>query len=237
MKSGSSSTEILLHQGANSHKIGNTASGSTLFLRQQRGLKLTMSRRHNHLASLFSFIPHLFLLHFCFFDPIWLWNCSCYNVQKKNCNFFCHPEDEGSCLSAGLTYCILRVEDVGGRWVVYDDDFTELPAQSAEVFDVVSSVENTGFPEEPGAKYPPLVQQVCHRVSILIEEKPTKTTRLAETETRNVTVLQEVTQTLARLAVKRTHSKSSPIFWRNSSTWGLFSTYTWDKDAKTNAVV
>lgn len=32
--------------------------------------------------------------------------------------------------------------------------------------------------------------------------------------------------TLARLAVKSTHSKSSPIFWRNSSTWGLFSTYT-----------
>lgn len=34
--------------------------------------------------------------------------------------------------------------------------------------------------------------------------------------------------TLAKLAVKRTHSKSSPIFWRNSSTWGLLSTYTWN---------
>ena len=33
-------------------------------------------------------------------------------------------------------------------------------------------------------------------------------------------------QTLPRLAVNRTHSNSSPIFCRNSSTWGLFSTYT-----------
>ncbi len=82
-------------------------------------------------------------------------------------------QDKGSFRSRGLTYCILRVEDVGGRWVVYDDDFTELSAQPAEVFDVVSSVENTGFPEEPGTKHPPLVQQVCHRVSIL--NKPKKT--------------------------------------------------------------
>lgn len=32
--------------------------------------------------------------------------------------------------------------------------------------------------------------------------------------------------TLARLAVKSTHSKSCPILWRNSSTCGRFSTYT-----------
>lgn len=62
------------------------------------------------------------------------------------------------------------MEDVGGRWVVYDDDFTELSAQPAEVFDIVSSVENTWFPEKPGAKHPPLVQQVCHRVSVLKPE-------------------------------------------------------------------
>lgn len=70
--------------------------------------------------------------------------------------------------TAGLpTYCILRVEDVRGRRVVDDDDSTELPAQSAEVFDVVSSVENAGFPEEPSAEHPPLVQQVGHGISIL----------------------------------------------------------------------
>lgn len=66
------------------------------------------------------------------------------------------------------TYCVLRVEDVRGRRVVDDDDSAELPAQSAEVFDVVSSVENAGFPEEPGAEHPPLVQQVCHGIGILI---------------------------------------------------------------------
>lgn len=63
--------------------------------------------------------------------------------------------------------CVLGVEDVGGRRVVYDDDFAELSAQSAEVFDVVSPVENTGFPEEPGTKNPPLVQQIRYRVGIL----------------------------------------------------------------------
>lgn len=66
-----------------------------------------------------------------------------------------------------VTYSVLGVEDVGGRRVVDDDDFSELPAQSAEVFDVVSPVENAGFPEEPGAEHPPLVQQVGHRVGIL----------------------------------------------------------------------
>lgn len=37
-------------------------------------------------------------------------------------------------------------------------------------------------------------------------------------------------QTLARLAVKSTHSNNSPIFCRNSSTCGLFRTYTWNAD-------
>lgn len=60
------------------------------------------------------------------------------------------------------------MEDVRGRRVVDDDDSTELPAQAAEVFDVVSSVENAGFPEEPGAEHPPLVQQVCHGIGILV---------------------------------------------------------------------
>lgn len=70
-----------------------------------------------------------------------------------------------------MTYGVLGVEDVGGRRVVYDDDFAELPAQSAEVFDVVSPVENAGFPEEPRAEHPPLVQQVGHWVGILKGKK------------------------------------------------------------------
>lgn len=90
-----------------------------------------------------------------------------------------------SLLFRGVTYCVLRVEDVRGRWVVYDDDFTEFSAQPAEVFNVVSSVENTGFPEEPGAKHPPLVQQVCHRVGILNEPK---NIRLIESAQSRITV-------------------------------------------------
>lgn len=63
------------------------------------------------------------------------------------------------------------MEYVRGRWVVYNDNFAELSAQSAEVFDIVSSVENTGFPEEPGSEHAPLVQQVGHGVSVLNPDK------------------------------------------------------------------
>lgn len=40
--------------------------------------------------------------------------------------------------------------------------------------------------------------------------------------------------TLAKLAVKRTHSNSSPILFRNSSTWGRFRTYTWKMQESLN---
>lgn len=111
-----------------------------------------------------------------------------------------------------MTYSVLGVEDVGGRRVVDDDDFAELPAESAEVFNIVSPVENAGFPEEPGAEHPPLVQQVGHWVGILKAKKPIRSAspQLCQTDGDE--------RTFARLAVKRTHSKSSPIFWRNSST-------------------
>ena len=41
-----------------------------------------------------------------------------------------------------LAHSVLWVEDVGGGGVVHDNDFAELPAQSAEVFDVVPSMEH-----------------------------------------------------------------------------------------------
>lgn len=62
------------------------------------------------------------------------------------------------------------MENVRSRRVVDNDDVAELPSEPAEVFDIVPSVENAGFSEEPRSKNPPLVQQVCHRISIL--EKP-----------------------------------------------------------------
>lgn len=132
------------------------------------------------------------------------------------------------------------MEDVGGRWVVYNDDFAEFSAQPAEVFDIVSSVENTGFPEEPGAKHPPLVQQVCHRVSVLKGPQAQQVDTEAWADMKAaLSVLRFMSfmtwePTLAKLAVKRTHSNSSPIFWRNSSTWGLFSTYTCSKGTHTH---
>lgn len=66
------------------------------------------------------------------------------------------------------------MEDIGGRGVVHNDDFAQLPAQSAEVFDVVSSVEHAGFPEEPCPEHSPLVQKVRHGVCILQNHKRTE---------------------------------------------------------------
>ena len=40
--------------------------------------------------------------------------------------------------------------------------------------------------------------------------------------------------TLDKLAVNKTHSNNSPILLRNSSTWGLFNTYTWEETQKAN---
>lgn len=59
------------------------------------------------------------------------------------------------------------MENVRSRRIVDNDDVAELPSEPAEVFDIVPSVENAGFSEEPRSKDPPLVEQVCHRVSIL----------------------------------------------------------------------
>lgn len=64
---------------------------------------------------------------------------------------------------------VFRVENVRGRRIVNNDDVTELSSQPAEVFDIVPSVKNARFSEEPCSKHAPLVQQVCHRVCILGE--------------------------------------------------------------------
>lgn len=65
------------------------------------------------------------------------------------------------------THCVVRVEDVGGRGVVHDDDFVEVTAQTTQVLDVISPVEDTGLPEEATAESAPLVQQVRDGVSVL----------------------------------------------------------------------
>lgn len=62
---------------------------------------------------------------------------------------------------------IFRMENVGSRGVVHDDDVPELSPEPTKIFNIVPSVENAGFPEESRPKHTPLVQQVSHRVSIL----------------------------------------------------------------------
>lgn len=66
------------------------------------------------------------------------------------------------------------MENVRGGWIVNNDNVAELSAQTAEVFNIVPPVKNTGFSEEPCSKHAPLVQQVCHRVSILSSHKNKK---------------------------------------------------------------
>lgn len=67
----------------------------------------------------------------------------------------------------GHRHCVIGVEDVGGRGVVHDDDLVQVATQATQVFDVITSVEDTGLPEEAGAESTPLVQEVGDGVCIL----------------------------------------------------------------------
>lgn len=80
--------------------------------------------------------------------------------------------DRASSSSPGLTYCVLRVEDVGGRRIVHDDHFAQLPSQATQVLHVVPSMENTGFSEESGPEHAPAVQEVSYRVCVLERQSP-----------------------------------------------------------------
>ena len=59
------------------------------------------------------------------------------------------------------------MEYVGGWRVVHDEDLVQLPAQPAEVLDVVAAVEDAGLAEQPGVEHVPLVQEVRYRISVL----------------------------------------------------------------------
>lgn len=67
----------------------------------------------------------------------------------------------------GHRNCVVGVEDVGGRRVVHDDHLVQVPTQTAQVLDVVPSVEDARLPEKTAAKSSPLIQQVRDRVCIL----------------------------------------------------------------------
>ena len=63
------------------------------------------------------------------------------------------------------------MKNVWSRRVVDDDDFVKLSAESAQIFDVVSSVEDAGLTEQPRVEHIPLVQQVRTRIRVLKENQ------------------------------------------------------------------
>ena len=65
------------------------------------------------------------------------------------------------------THSVIRVKNVGGGRVVDDDYLVQLSAEAAEVFDVVSAVEDARLAEEARVEHVPLVQQIGHGVRVL----------------------------------------------------------------------
>lgn len=65
------------------------------------------------------------------------------------------------------THCVVWMEDVGGRGVVHNDDLVKVTTQATKVLDVISSVEDAGFPEQATAESTPLVKEVRDGVCIL----------------------------------------------------------------------
>ena len=63
------------------------------------------------------------------------------------------------------------MKNVGRRRVVDDDYLVQLSAEAAEVFDVVSAVEDARLAEEPRVENVPLVQQIGHGVRVLQSRK------------------------------------------------------------------
>lgn len=127
----------------------------------------------------------------------------------------------------GDTYRVVGVKNVGGGGVVHDDDLGEVAAQAAQVLHVVAPVEDAGLAEQTAAERPPLVQEVGDGVGVLRQQTRRSMHDASEGGGAGLT--------LAKLAVKRTHSNSSPILFRNSSTWGRFSTYTYGTGARLTA--
>lgn len=121
------------------------------------------------------------------------------------------------------------MKNVGGGGVVQDDDLGEVATQAAQVLDVITPVEDAGLAEQAATESPPLVQKVRDGVGVLRSQ----TGRLIRDSGWGGGVGGWIGfLTLAKLAVNRTHSNSSPILFRNSSTWGRFSTYTYRTDLR-----
>lgn len=80
------------------------------------------------------------------------------------------------------------MENVRGGRIVNDDDVVEFTSQPAEVFDVVPSVKNAGFSKESSPEHTPLIQQVGHRIGILLGATQTGK-NVIMTKTNNTDIL------------------------------------------------
>lgn len=69
----------------------------------------------------------------------------CLKVRKwqESCSTWPESSAGAESLWPGATYCILRMEDVGGRRIVHDDHFAQLPPKATQVFHIVPTMENT----------------------------------------------------------------------------------------------
>lgn len=126
--------------------------------------------------------------------------------------------------SPAHTHGIVRMEDIGGRRVVQDEHPPQVSAQPAQVLHIIPPVEDTGLSKQPGPEGPPFVQQVSYWVCILGARGGSSWGLQVHWAACGRWVGEygcprtPVGLTLARLAVNSTHSKSSPIRCRNSST-------------------
>lgn len=78
--------------------------------------------------------------------------CSKKNSESNRCSAECNK------YIGGLgTHSIFWMENIRSRWIINNDNIVEFSPQPAKIFDVVASVKNTGFSEEPRLKHAPLV--------------------------------------------------------------------------------
>lgn len=78
--------------------------------------------------------------------------CGKKNSESNRCSAECNK------YIGGLgTHSIFWMENIRSRWIINNDNIVEFSPQPAKIFDVVASVKNTGFSEEPRLKHAPLV--------------------------------------------------------------------------------
>lgn len=78
------------------------------------------------------------------------------------------PRPHGGQLIPSGTHGVVGVEDVGGGRVVQDQSLVKVSAQTAQVLHVATLVEDARLSEQSGPEHAALVQEVRHRVCVLV---------------------------------------------------------------------